>query len=119
MSFDPELALGELHSLILEDMRRATSSDMAADGPIGDEEKGVWDRIERLAREQRDRMQGLQSRVEDATFAAPLVISRHLTEKPSTVEWRLTLNGQTVSFGFFGTERTTTEVLRELLGMPA
>lgn len=41
--------LETLFQLILEDMPRATNRDLAADGPVGDEEGQVWARIEKCA----------------------------------------------------------------------
>lgn len=118
MSFDPEKELGKLHELILTDMRAASNSDMAADGPVGNEEDGVWARIEALAREQREHMAGLQSRLGPAEFASPLVVSKHACASPDTFEWRLTLSGQTVNFAFFGKDTTSIEAIRQLLGSP-
>lgn len=41
--------LSELLGLILDDMSSATNRDLACDGPVGDEEGKVWERIEALA----------------------------------------------------------------------
>lgn len=41
---------GQLVKLILLDMLRATNADLAADGPVGDEEKNVWEVVEAKAR---------------------------------------------------------------------
>lgn len=45
--------VSELLDLILVEMPVATARDLACDGPVGDEEEGVWGRIEAKARELR------------------------------------------------------------------
>jgi hypothetical protein len=42
-------ALEDLLALILDEMPAAGNRDMAADGPVGDEEARVWRTIEKLA----------------------------------------------------------------------
>ena len=39
----------ELLGLILDDMSTATNQDLACDGPVGNEEGKVWQKIETLA----------------------------------------------------------------------
>lgn len=46
--------LAKLCRLVLDDMAAATNRDLAADGPVGDEERQVWARIEAAAREGRE-----------------------------------------------------------------
>lgn len=47
-------ALRKLCDLILGDMARATNRDLAADGPVGNEEGAIWKRIEAAATEARE-----------------------------------------------------------------
>lgn len=60
--FDMRAAAGALDDLeafvqlVLVDMAAATNADLAADGPVGDEEGEVWKRIEALAEEVRARL---------------------------------------------------------------
>lgn len=41
----PTPDIARLLNLILDDMPRATNADLAADGPVGDEEERVWNEI--------------------------------------------------------------------------
>lgn len=43
--FDPDARVDELVRLVLDEMPRATSRDLAADGAVGDEESAVWGRV--------------------------------------------------------------------------
>lgn len=49
-----DLEVNKLLQLILVDMQAATNRDLAADGPVGNEEQGVWAKIEAQAQRVRE-----------------------------------------------------------------